>query len=41
MRTALDIRKQLVEYCEKLEIPEVVGAGAEYERRAVRASWTM
>lgn len=41
MRTALDIRKQLVEYCEKLEIPEVVGAGAECERRAVRASWTM
>lgn len=40
MRTAMEIRKQLVDYCKKLDMEEVVGSARDCEVRAVRASWT-
>lgn len=40
MRMATEIRKQLVDYCKKLDMEEVVGLRRGCERRAARASWT-
>ena len=40
MKTAMEIRKQLVGYCEKLGIGEAVGVSGRRDGRAAKASWT-
>ena len=40
MKTATEIRKQLVGYCDKLGIGEAVGVSREDDGRAAKASWT-
>lgn len=39
MKTAEEIRKQLVGYCQKLGIPETVAISIAVHSRAARESW--